>query len=318
MPFSFYPFIYATCLLLFGMLQPTSLPAEEQYGYITYSTGNLGDYIQAIAAKKFIPKNSIGIDREFIGVFNHPQKVKTLVNGWFMCTKDLFWNKNVPAPIKSWPPARIIEPLLISVHFIEPFFPCLFTDKSIAYLKKYGPVGARDRATLKVLQAHGIPSYFSGCLTLTLNNPYGEADRQEIIYAVDLDEECVRYLKSQATCKVKVMGHTDLKLTQLTEKERLAKAEKRLELYRKAKCVITTRLHASMPCLAIKTPVLLVGDLDSRFDGLSELLHTASRNDFLEGKALFDFNHPPKKPRGNLSLRENLIKRVTRWVASSP
>lgn len=80
----------------------SSIFADERYGYITYTVNNVGDYIQSIAAKRFLPENSIGIDREFIGVFDHPGKVKTIVNGWFMHTKDLHWYRGIlPDPRKA-------------------------------------------------------------------------------------------------------------------------------------------------------------------------------------------------------------------------
>ena len=59
----------------------------------------------------------------------------------------------------------------------------------------------------------------------------------------------------------------------------------------RAKCVVTTRLHASMPCLGLKTPVLLINTQKDqyRFDGLKDLVRNCSRDEFLEGKVDFDF-----------------------------
>lgn len=302
--------VISAILVLFS-----NIHADEAFGYITYAVTNVGDYIQSIAAKRFLPENAIGIDREFIGEFNHPAKVRTIVNGWFMHTKDLSWYRtDIPAPQKSWPPSSSIGPLLISIHFWEPFLPYAFTDESIAYLREHGPVGARDYASLQHLQDHGIPSYFSGCLTLTLVNPYTEKEREEIIYAVDIDEECVTYIKKNTTCKVVVLSHLCYFLPLLNENRKLAFAEKILEKYRKAKCVITRRFHAAMPCLAFETPVLLLDPADPRFEGIKELLHTCSRGEFLHGRSNFDFNHPPKNKSNYIPLRENLIQIVTEWV----
>jgi exopolysaccharide biosynthesis predicted pyruvyltransferase EpsI len=46
-----------------------------------------------------------------------------------------------------------------------------------------------------------------------------------------------------------------------------------LNKYKSAKCVITSRLHAALPCLALGTPVLLINTQPDqyRFEGLKEL-----------------------------------------------
>lgn len=41
----------------------------------------------------------------------------------------------------------------------------------LKYLQEHGPVGARDHDTLTWLRSFGIDSYYSGCLTLTLDRP---------------------------------------------------------------------------------------------------------------------------------------------------
>jgi hypothetical protein len=54
------------------------------------------------------------------------------------------------------------------------------------YLRRYGPVGCRDLATLSFLKEHDVPAYFSGCLTLTL--PRERTQRTDEIFLVDLDQ----------------------------------------------------------------------------------------------------------------------------------
>jgi hypothetical protein len=277
----------------------------SDFGYISYSTGNVGDDIQALAAKRFLPEDSLPIDREFIGQFGHNGRVKTIVNGWFMHTKNFAWYRtDVPAPEKSWPPSVSIDPLFISIHFANGFLPTVLTDESVEYLKQHGPIGARDCSTLEVLQGKGIPSYFSGCLTLTLENSC--EGRDDIVYAVDLDDECLNYLRTVVKSKIKVVHHCRRMLTLLNQK------------YSRAKCVVTTRLHASMPCLALKTPVLLiVGEKNLRFAGLKELVRRCTKKDFLGGKYDFNFDAPSENSSAYIPLREKLIETVTNWVKKS-
>lgn len=68
--------------------------------------------------------------------------------------------------------------------------------------------------------------------------------------------------------------------TKLNHIERFRIANSLLEKYAKAQLVITTRIHAALPCLALKTPVILINkNYDrNRFDGLYDLLNTIGIN----------------------------------------
>lgn len=304
-----------TVLICFALFFSSIIVGNTNFGYISYSSLNIGDDIQSIAAQSFLPKDSLAIDREFIHPFNHRSKIKTIINGWFMHTKDFIWYlKNVKAPEKSWPPSPDIEPLLISIHFAKRFIPIAFSEEGIDYLRKHGPVGARDYYTLKELQKRSIPSFFSGCLTLTLKND--RRKRNDTIYAVDLDNECENYLRSNTNSKVIRLTHTISEEMSLDHEKRLILTKKILDKYKKAKCVITTRLHASMPCLAYETPVLLINtQVDQyRFDGLRQLVRNCTKEEFLNGSFDFNFEEPTENPKFYIPIRENLIKRVTKWV----
>lgn len=287
-----------------------------EFGYISYSTYNIGDDIQALAAKRFLPEDPVPIDREFIGVFEHDNVLPTLVNGWYMHTKNFSrvrYGSKIPS--KSWPPSSAIDPLLISMHFDEAFLPYVFSEESIRYLNAHSPVGARDLNTLKELQERGIPSYFSGCLCLTLENECTE--RENVIYAVDLDEECFKALQSQAHYRIVRVTHLIPRSVAASPEKRLSYAVDLLDKYKKAKAVVTGRLHATMPCIAFETPVLLINEYDDkRFHGLRELAHHCNRREFLKGQFSFDFDHPPQNPSQYLELKHSLIETVEAWVKS--
>lgn len=279
------------------------------FGYIGYEYGfslNIGDDIQAVAAKRFLPEGSIPIIRERVAQFSYQEKVKTLMSGWFMY--------RLPLPSTSWPPSSDIDPLLISMHFDPDCFSYVFTEEGVAYLKKYGSVGARDLSTLRELQKRGIPSYFSGCLTLTLENSH--TTREGIIYAVDLSRECVEWIRKHTKHRVEEIYHGYYTiLPGMNISDRLALAERFLEKYATATCVVTSRLHACLPCLAFKTPVLLVREgLDRRFEGLEHLMRRCTPSELLKNRVDFDFNNPPENPSFYLSIRNDLINRVTSWV----
>jgi hypothetical protein len=295
----------------------SSIHAEISLGYIVNSTINIGDDIQSIAVKRFLPDHSIPIDREFIHEFFHDSKVNAIISGWFMHQKGGFWEALQPPPEESWPPSLSIDPFFISIHMTGSFLPTVFSQKNIDYLKEHGPIGARDLFTFNELQKRGIPSYFSGCLTLTLENPFTE--RNDIIYLVDLNPELINYIKSKVSSPVVVITHGKPLLRLLSPKHRLKYAEYILDLYRKAKCVVTTRLHAAMPCLAFQTPMLMISSktpesVDARFPGLYEHTRHCSEQEILSGEVSYNFDNPPENPTTYLPMRENLIKIMTEWV----
>lgn len=57
-------------------------------------------------------------------------------------------------------------------------------------------------------------------------------------------------------------------------RERFELAKALLQRYANAKLVITSRIHAALPCLGLGTPVILICPYDrKRFDGIAELLN---------------------------------------------
>ncbi len=303
------------CSIIFSMLSTfIDGHADNVYGYMSYSTSNVGDDIQGIAAQRLLPKNCIPIDREFVSEFGHSEQVNTIMNGWFMHTRNCCWWSNQNAPAKSWPPSAAINPLLVSIHFTQKFFSEELTEEGIEYLKAYGPVGVRDNFTLRELEARGIPCYFSGCLTLTLENPY-KHKRNNVIYAVDLRNECINYIKSKTKQQVVVISHEVPSQIQYQNDKRLAYAEKLLDKYRQAKCVVTSRLHATMPCLAFETPVLFLttNPNDHRFEGVLDLMHHCTAQELISGEYDFDFNEPAENPKTYLPVRKDLKRIVTEW-----
>lgn len=290
---------------------------NTEFGYISYQTTNIGDDIQAIAAKRLLPKNSIPVDRELISEFKGSSPLPTLVNGWYMHVKgDVGLHTfHTHKPVKSWPPSEQIDPLLISMHITRTAMEEMLTPEGVEYFKQYEPIGARDNYTMRELQKNGISSYFSGCLTLTLDNPYKD-QREDVIYAVDISKECANYIRSKTKSRVIEITHAVPSEIARDHEARLRYAEMLLNKYRKAKCVVTSRLHCTMPCLAFETPVLFFGAPGGRFDGLADLVYHCSYIDFLNSEIDYDFEQPPSNPTDYLDVRESLIEVVSNWVQS--
>lgn len=127
-----------------------------KYALLKYVyTNNIGDEIQSISAKRFLPRVDCYINRDNINEFNDKENVKMIINGWFTHNPE------------NWPPQKSnIHPLLISFHITKLYHETLTRPESIRYFKKHEPVGCRDYHTAKLLRDKGVKAYFSGCLTL--------------------------------------------------------------------------------------------------------------------------------------------------------
>lgn len=290
-----------------------------KYGMLWFKkTTNIGDDIQSYAQERFLPRVDYFVEREEISAFksHNNEPVAVIMNSWWLWRK---WN---------WPPAKCIIPKLISMHFTQwttenwgsPIKNEIFEGIGKEYMNSYGPVGCRDYDTLELLKSYGIKGYFSGCLTLTLPKMKIKKQKKEYICAVDVDERVLNKLKEIVNDKldIKIMTH-DLPVSneELSWNRRRKNVEKTLTCYQNAKCVITSRLHVSLPCLAIETPVLLVRESHDwdRFIPYLDLINNMSIQDFCDN--MYDVFNPLENKKDYLKIRNNLIKEINEFIHST-
>lgn len=271
------------------------------YGLLTYEENkrffNVGDNVQSLAAKQFLPRVDTLINRERMADYQG-EKTKVIMNGWFTHN------------IHNWVPNDNIDPLFVSFHINNTAAPFMLSEKGIAYLKKHEPIGCRDQFSADTLKAKGIDAYFTGCLTLTLDTyKVDDSERGDDIYIVDplysyqTTEKAFysikRFLRSVQNGSIFKIGKRGEHLKNFidadllksakyeiqeppsgkyTDEEKFAMAEALLNKYARAKLVITSRIHCALPCLAMGTPVIFVNGFDSfvdscRFDGILELFN---------------------------------------------
>jgi len=258
---------------------------------------NVGDYIQSLAALRFLPRVDRYICRENLHEYSGPE-MKVILNGHFM---------RYPA---NWPPSPGINPLFISFHINPRRAEGLLAEKGRAYLRDHGPIGCRDLSTLQLLEGKGIPGYFSSCLTLTLGSRYRHRSDENIFFVDVLFKyptwqgmfkslnSLKKALQSRAIFR---LGKRDKLIENLlgreivqsaeaitheysadaypTEDSRFDLANRTLKRYETARLVVTSRIHCALPCLAMGTPVVFVNGgfrqhQAQRFTGISELLNT--------------------------------------------
>lgn len=267
-------------------------------------TDNIGDDIQSYAAMRFLPSVDYVIDREGMDTFeSNGERVKAIMNGWYMYNKS------------NWPPSESIDPLWVSVHISKDDYFGIgerFLDGlGGEYLKYYAPIGARDVSTLEVLKRKGIPAYLSGCLTLTLPKVTETSKTDEVIL-VDVDPESERVIRAAYPHQnfVKITHAVDAaSYREMSVDERFGRVEALLKRYQNAKCVITSRLHCALPCLALETPVLLIykGEYAPRMQSFLKLLHYSELGELKEKILEFDLRHPKENKRDYLETRNDLI-----------
>ena len=247
-----------------------------KYGLLKYSTGNIGDEIQSLAARQFIPSVDYYFDRDQLNTIDVKEPTKVIMNGWFLQKPQ------------NWPPSSFIFPKFISFHITHKN-ECLkyfSSRKSIEYLKRHEPIGCRDYWTLNFLDSLGVKTYFSGCLTLTLrkneikrNNEILIVEPFNQLYLRNHSELIKEFVPDKIRSHLEFITHWD-PYTIKDYQTRFLFAEKLLQKYQSAKLVITSRLHCALPCLAYGTPVYFIDigycstEERNRFDGLIGHLDT--------------------------------------------
>lgn len=272
------------------------------------SSENIGDYIQSLAALQFLPKNCFPylVDREYLRYYNGPM-VNLIMNGWFLLYEG---NKIV---------SDKINPIYLSFHIYNEKG---LDSEAIKNLKKYEPIGSRDLFTYNILKNKNIKSYFSACLTLTLDIDYAakKSERTNEIIFVDYSfgqipqvDKSLLSLKAYNFKEIIKLTHMNFKISE-SHIERFKKAKYLLDRYARAKLVVTTRLHVAFPCLALKTPVIFVRRKkffdQNRFSGLYQFLNTVGYNEHgkFEAKFKFDRRNYIKNPNYYRKYANNLKK----------
>lgn len=344
----------------------------------TSRSKNIGDYIQSIAQEQFWEHVDRYVERETLDTIESEEKINLIMNGWYM------WEP------KNFPPSECINPLFISIHINAKIEDEFFRPEVIDYLKRHEPIGARDKGTQRMLERHGIKSYFSACLTLTLGMNYKTDVKNDKILFVDpyIYKKGTKtdIAKSLFKASLYLLRHPlkthrltkkiDYNITRIswycktldrylgmayfyhvyhklfddeflfnaeyishevnndvTDDEKMEQARQLVRLYAGAKLVVTSRIHAALPCLGVETPVIFIPSqgLDAtrenagRFDGLLDFFHTITwTNDQLiinsqeikdqlrNGKIIQDIQITNKSTFKD--YRDSLSKTVSEWI----
>ena len=197
-----------------------------------HETGNLGDMMQAVALSRLIGP-STGFFRDQPDL-NFPEDSLGIAAGFLLGAQQ-------------YNPAKTL--------FAGIWFPVYHDGHTNWLAKTKHPIGARDPHTYNGLQKRGLKSEMIGCATLTL--PRFEGRRYG---AVSVDVEGGPGM--QLSHKVPTTWKFAREWKECLE---------RLNIYRRAEVIYTTRIHAALPALAMGTPVVYTGPQDGRTSILKEL-----------------------------------------------
>ena len=161
-------------------------------------------------------------------------------------------------------------------------------------------------------------SYFSGCLTLTIDK-IENVKKRDYIVVNGLKKEEIEFIKSKTNREI-IEFKQDVKrgtFSEETWEKRKKRVEDTLKLYQGAHMVITTKLHCSLPCLAINEPVLLLYDdsckeNEDRIGSFLPYLNYINRKEFILSN--INFEEPKKNKNNHLELRNELIKKCKQFI----
>ncbi len=156
-----------------------------------------------------------------------------------------------------------------------------FNDYNISYLKKHSPIGCRDEVTYRKLLEYDIPCYLNGCLTLT-TPPRSDFANSNFIYFIDTPSSLADKIPSQFLENGRFVSHQVYYPSETSPKVIAENIKKQYDNYRQnAKLVITSRLHAAVPCIAMGIPVIFAKEIvDDRFSWLDKILPLYSLSDW--------------------------------------
>jgi len=256
------------------------------------ASANIGDHIQSIAALGHLVRHrgvrlhgdgelvalldtlgsrtrperrrdDIDADLEVITVHRDASMYQPIPpNTWVLC---FGWYMHAIFEMRhGFPLHRNLRPIFVSFHCNKRG---LLTPAAIEYLERYGPVGCRDWTTVYLLLSCGVPAFFSGCVTTTIDTVFPDAPAPPAgapVAYVDVPPE-------ETPPGAVTYAHSNSKVRRRSFVANVGRALKLLETYRsRHSAVVTSRLHGYLPLRSIGVPVEFRprNRSDVRFDGL--------------------------------------------------
>lgn len=266
---------------------------------------NVGDVLQGMVARQFLPATATAADREAMKSLPADEPAVLVANGWYLHNRA------------SFPPPDCVTPIYVSVHIDHPAL--LRREAAREHFRRHAPIGCRDRKTLWLLRGWGIPAYYSSCLTLTARElvPQAVEPSGELLLVDGVDhpvpEPILRRLEAQFGGRFTRISH-DPPETGGDFQEYSARTEahvaRLLTRYKAARLIVTTKIHCALPSLSLGAPVMLVHPTpqDRRLDPVRELLRIWSFAELLAAPQI----ELPTVDAAKLEARRTRVRKIVR------
>jgi len=328
---------------------------------------NMGDYIQSLAAEQFTGRDVVYIEREHLHVYTGEQ-VKMIMNGWFMHfpenwpptpnitplfvsfhvnpkKADALFTEEAIAYFKKHAPIgcrdRGTEKLFLSKGIPAYFTGCLTLTLGLTY--KNSPKNEDVCFVDPHFETSKNPfSLLTYLFTLLANfktisqisaKLNGATTIKQLLRTASFFQTYSKCFDTAVLRDGHYVKHMVVESTLGDEEAKLNYSRNLLQKYSEAKLVVTSRIHAALPCLAMDTPVLFITSdyLNSsrkpisqgRFDGLIELFNVMEYSKFklkpilgfqLKQKVKFGDLIPNKQQ--HLSIVEDLKQRCSSFISN--
>lgn len=230
----------------------------------TYSEHcNYGDWFQTFAVDHIY--KTIGIKKEDIDSINITElrsyfgnDIRTIIYGQIdsYCGHEVF------------PISKCLKPVFMGFHRTYGLL------RTVNSLNRSPIIGCRDEATRNAIRKLGLDAYVCGCLTMALPKRTGILGK-EVLF-IDTPKQIENYIPE--TIKNNIVYYSNEKEISYNPE---AEASAVMEQLKKAKMVVTSRLHIASPCIAMGIPVILVRDYyDNRYSWIEKYIHPYLPDEF--------------------------------------
>jgi hypothetical protein len=265
---------------------------------------NIGDVLQGMVAKAFLPAPALVANREDLANLDKTEPSFIIANGWYMHS------------FENFPPPPNVEPLYVSMHIAKSK---LLADPKIrAHFKAHAPIGCRDIKTLNLFLGWGIPAYYSSCLTTTTTarGPVNHTGEGEILLVDNVDHPVPPEVKLKLET---LLGKPLVSIShdpphpkgdlEAYTKEAETHMNDLLARYCKAALIITTKIHCALPCLGMGVKVMMVHPHPSegRLAPLAEFIDIMSYEEVLKANKI----NIPEVRQAMLDKRRSFLSRLS-------
>lgn len=210
-----------------------------RHAIFAFSTPNLGDEVQALAAALLLPRVDAYVDRDRLDKVRLKEVHAVIMNSWFA--------------VKRY---RAVPSVDLRPYY---FGQCvgrsdLLNPDWIAEWKRHEPIGCRDTHSVALLRDQGIDARFTGCLTTWMGRFLHPPVKREGVVFVDVPEALERFIPEDIRRRASRITNATAKRGG-TPRKRFERAAELCDVIRTAEMVVTRRLHTALPCVGFGTPV---------------------------------------------------------------